>query len=67
MNNSLDTDTLVSLDFQNYRDLVGGDNCSTFFEECGDYKIAIILLCVLLFILFMKYRRERRRRLHKDE
>jgi hypothetical protein len=66
MNNSLDTDTLVSLDFHNYRELVGGDGCSSFFEECGDYKVAIILLVVLIFILFMKYKRERRR-LQKDE
>ena len=62
----INTDSLVSLDFQNYRELVGGD-CSSFFQECGDYKVAIILLCVLLFILYMKYRRERRRRLQNTK
>lgn len=69
MSNFTESDNLISLDFQNYRELVGGDgeSCSSFFKECGDYKIAIILLAILLVILFMKYRKERRRRLDRNE
>ncbi len=66
MNNSFDIDSLETLDFKNYRELIGGD-CINFFDKCGNYKIAILLLCFLLFILYNKYRRERRERLYKDE
>jgi len=57
-----ETEFLSSLDFNNTRDLLvgGGESCSSFFEECGDYKIALILLVILVIVLFMKYRKERR-------
>jgi len=68
MSNLTDTENLVSLDFNNYRELSGGDgSCMSFFNECGDYKLAVILLILLLVILYMRYRKERRRRLQKDE
>ncbi len=56
-----ETENLISLDFNSAKDMIGGGaDCFSFFEECGDYKIAIILLVILLVVLFMKYRKERR-------
>ena len=44
MSNFTESDNLISLDFQNYRELIGGggdDSCYSFFRECGDFSLCI--------------------------